>query len=64
MKTVLITCDTCLCDLTESGGIDTYRLHLTSEKLPNNSDTSLDMYVPNPKIDEYYCDRHCLKKKI
>jgi len=63
MKKITITCDNCGVDITEAGQMPTYRIHVSSEKLPNNMRSEFAVMVYPPTGDEYYCSVGCLAKK-
>ena len=63
MKEVKITCDNCGKDITTTGAMPTYRLHLSAEPLPHTGNAVFAVMVYPPiENDKYFCDVKCLKE--
>lgn len=60
-KEVKISCDSCGKDITSTGGIPGFRLHLASEILPmREGPVAAVLVYPDIDNDMYFCDLRCL----
>jgi len=63
MKNIKITCDSCEKDITETESMPTFRLVLSSEKLPSSSNSTYAVLVSPPiGHTHYFCNLICLKR--
>lgn len=63
MKAVTITCDGCGKDITETGAMPAFRLHLSAEHVPSTTKVGyLVLVYPPIREDHYFCDLYCLRK--
>lgn len=63
MKTMHIACDNCQRNLTESSSRPDYRLVLHAERIPTESEVSLDVTVHPPiEEDAHFCSTGCLSQ--
>jgi hypothetical protein len=61
-KNVSIICDGCGKDITETGAMPAFRLRLSSEPLPSNSNVIFGVLVYSEiKEDKYFCGLNCLQ---
>ena len=64
-KETKITCDNCESDLTDSGSMPRYRLHLSAERMRNKSNVECAVIVYPPiERDLYFCGMKCLREHI
>jgi hypothetical protein len=62
-KEVKVICDGCGKDITSTGGIPDFRLHLESQKLPHSSNIIAAVLVyPDIEEDCYFCNLQCLER--
>lgn len=63
MKEIKITCDHCNRDLTTTGSMPDYRICLSAESMPHDTNViySVMVYPPFDR-DKFFCGLECLKK--
>jgi len=64
-KITTITCDACGNDLTETNAMPKFRLRLTSEALPHNTNSIYAVMVYPPiRNDMYFCSIACIREYV
>ena len=60
-KKINITCDFCGKDISETGKMPEFRLHLLAESIPSQSMSTYAVLVRPPiDSDKYFCGLNCL----
>ena len=64
-KITRITCDVCGCDLSETDAMPRFRLRLTSEALPHNTNSVYAVMVYPPiRNPMYFCSIACIREYV
>lgn len=63
MERVEVNCDHCMKSLADAGSMPTYRICLSSEKVPNSGPYMNAVHVTPPiQQDHHFCNMYCLSE--